>query len=230
MLAVTAIGAHPDDIEIFMYGFLAACRDRGDKVDLVVATDGAAGGPGPGQALARKRAGETGKALRKLGKPAMLGLPDGRLAEAEGAAAAIRGAVAAAAPDLVLTHAPEDYHPDHRALSAMVSGAASFRCPVLFADTLMGVGFEPEFYVDITAHAEEKHAAIMEHGSQQPERFARAAAIMNRYRAAQCNAPDDHRAEAWRTDRRFPFADVRAMLPAAPPHRPFRTSSAKGLI
>ena len=230
MLAITAVGAHPDDIEIFMYGTLAACRERGDKLNLVVATDGAAGGPEPGPGLAKKRAGEAGKGLQKLGKPAMLGLPDGRLAEAEGAAGAIREAIAATAPDLVLTHAPEDYHPDHRALSAMVTDAASFGCPVLFADTLMGVGFEPEFYVDITPHAGEKHAAIMAHESQQPERFGRAAAIMNRFRAAQCNAPDDHRAEAWRIDARFPFADIRSMLPPAPPYRPFYVPSSDALI
>ena len=50
MLKITAIGAHPDDIEIFFYGTLAACRDRGDTISLVVATDGAAGGDDPGPA------------------------------------------------------------------------------------------------------------------------------------------------------------------------------------
>ena len=230
MLTVTAIGAHPDDIEIFMYGFLAACRDRGDKVNLIVATDGAAGGDKPGPELASKRAGETVKGLEKLGEPNLLGLPDGQLAETGNAAAAIREAVAGTGPDLVLTHAPEDYHPDHRALSAMVEDAASFRCPVLYADTLMGIGFKPEFYVDITPHAGEKRDAIMAHGSQQPERFARVAEIMNRFRAAQCNAPDDHRAEAWRTGSRFPFADIRAMLPPAPPHRPFYVPSSDALV
>ena len=230
MLTVTAIGAHPDDIEIFMYGFLAACRDRGDKLNLIVATDGAAGGPEPGPELAKRRAGEAEKGLKKLGKASLLGLPDGNLAGAGDASAAIREAVNATSPDLILTHAPEDYHPDHRALSAMVADAASFRCPILFADTLMGIGFEPDFYVDITAHAKEKHAAIMAHESQQPGRFGRAVEIMNRYRAAQCNAPDDHRAEAWRVEGRFPFADIRSMLPPAPPYRPFYIPSSDALI
>lgn len=230
MLTITAIGAHPDDIEIFFYGFLAACRERGDRLNLIVATDGAAGGPEPGPALAQRRADEAVAGLAELGVPVMLDLPDGRLAETDGAANMIRDAVAATTPDLILTHAPEDYHPDHRALSAMVGDAGSFRCPVLYADTLMGVGFSPEFYVDITAHADEKHHAILAHQSQQPERFARAAAIMNRYRAAQCNAPDDHRAEAWRLARRFPFSDIRAMLPAAPPYRPFYIPSSDALI
>ena len=36
MLKITAIGAHPDDIEIFFYGTLAACRDRGDAISLLL--------------------------------------------------------------------------------------------------------------------------------------------------------------------------------------------------
>lgn len=230
MLTITAIGAHPDDIEIFMYGFLAACRDRGDRLHLLVATDGAAGGPEPGPELARQRAGEAERGLSQLGQPVMLDLPDGQLAETADAGAIIRQAIAATSPDLILTHAPEDYHQDHRALSRLVADAASFLCPILYADTLMGVGFEPEFYVDISAHADEKEAAIMAHSSQQPERFARAATIMNRYRAAQCNAPDDHRAEAWRMDRRFPFTDIRGMLPPAPAYRPFYVPDSDALI
>jgi len=230
VLTITAIGAHPDDIEIFMYGFLAAGRDRGDQINLIVATDGAAGGDEPGPELACRRAGEARDGLQHLGVPRLLDLPDGRLAETGGAAGMVREAIASTSPDLILTHAPEDYHPDHRALSAMVADAASFRCPILFADTLMGVGFDPQFYVDITPHAAEKEAAILAHGSQQPERFARAAAIMNRFRAAQCNAPDDHRAEAWRLEKRFPFTDIRPMLPPPPPYRPFYVPSSDALI
>ena len=40
---------------------------------------------------------------------------------------------------------------------------------------------------------------------------------MNRFRAAQCNAPDGHYAEAYRVNNRFPFADVRDLLPKPPP-------------
>lgn len=230
MLNITAIGAHPDDIEIFFYGTLAACRDRGDSISLVVATDGAAGGDEPGPALAERRRIETENGLARLGEPIMLDLPDGQLAEAADAAARLRDAVAETDPDLILTHGPEDYHPDHRALSRLVTDIASFRCPILLADTLMGVGFEPQFYVDITAHAAEKHDAIMAHESQEPQRFARAAAIMNRYRAAQCNAPDDHRAEAWRVENRFPFAEIRSLLPPSPPLRPFYIRGSDALI
>ena len=49
-----AVGAHPDDIEIFMYGF-CICRDRGDQIFLGIATDGSAGGENKGLELSKKR-------------------------------------------------------------------------------------------------------------------------------------------------------------------------------
>ena len=42
-MRILALGAHPDDLEIFCYGLLAACKSRGDELHLAVATDGAAG-------------------------------------------------------------------------------------------------------------------------------------------------------------------------------------------
>ena len=230
MLNIMAIGAHPDDIEIFMYGFMAAAKSRGDAVHLVVATDGAAGGPNPGPALAAQRADETSRGLALLGTPHLLNLPDGGLATAPDAQYKITSCISSIAPDLILTHGPEDYHPDHRALSSYVNNAAGFRCPILYADTLMGVGFTPDYYVDITPYAADKTKAIMAHDSQYPERFAEAARIMNRYRAAQCNAPDGHYAEAYRLEGRFPFTDIRAMLPDAPAYRPFYVPHSDALI
>ncbi|XDZ71398.1 PIG-L deacetylase family protein [Alphaproteobacteria bacterium LSUCC0744] len=227
---ILAIGAHPDDLEIFAYGFLAAAAARGDNLVLGVATDGAAGGPNPGLELARQRADEARNGLAALSKPVLLDLPDGQLATAPDAREAITDFIRSTAPDLVITHAPEDYHPDHRALSAFVSDAAGFICPVLFCDTLMGVGFTPDFYVDISPHFTAKQNAIMAHHSQDPARFAIASAIMNRFRAAQCNAPDGHYAEAYRMAHRFPFTDIRDLLPPPPPYRPFYVPGSDALI
>ena len=221
-MRILAIGAHPDDIEIFCYGFLAACKARGDEISLAVATDGAAGTvAGQDDGLAAKRATETTTALAKLGRPALMGLPDGALATAANGRDVVSSYIRSVAPELIVTHDPADYHSDHRALSSWVSELAGFSCPVLYADTLMGVGFQPEFYVDITVWQAEKQAAILAHHSQIPQRFADGAALLNRFRAAQCNAPDGHFAEAYRTSPRFPFADIRGLLPPPPPYRPF---------
>lgn len=220
-MKILAIGAHPDDIEIFVYGTLAACAARGDEVRVAVATDGGAGGNGPVAELVQQRAAETTKGLAKLGRPHLFGFPDGQLASQPDAGRAIADLVSDFRPDAVITHAPEDYHPDHRALSRLVEDAAGFICPLFFADTLMGVGFTPEFYVDITPHHADKQTAIMAHDSQRPQRFAAGSALQNRFRAGQCNAPEGHYAEAFRVFRRFPFADAGAILPPPPPRRPF---------
>ena len=232
-----AIGAHPDDLEIFAYGTLAACLDRGDTLHLVVATDGAAGAPKNaatdsrvGSALAEQRAAETCTGLAGLGTPRLLGLPDGKLARHDAAAAVIAEEIASASPDVILTHDPADYHPDHRALARYVADAAGFAVPLLYMDTLMGVGFQPEYYVDTTAWWPQKEAAIMAHASQQPGRFVGAAELLGRFRAGQCNAPVGHYAEAWRSARRFPFADLRVILPPPPPLRPFYVADSDALI
>ena len=227
---IVAIGAHPDDLEIFAYGFLATALARGDKIYLGVATDGAAGGDIPGPELAARRSLEASAGLATLGTPTMLNLPDGKLAGNLEAHDRVADFIRNNYPDLVITHAPEDYHPDHRALSSYVTDSVGFVCPVLFCDTLMGIGFTPDYYIDITAHFPAKQNAIMAHTTQNPSRFASAAAIMNRYRAAQCNAPDGHYAEAYRTDKRFPFADIRDLLPPPPPYRPFYVPGSDALI
>jgi len=80
----------------------------------------------------------------------------------------------------------------------------------------MGNGFEPTIYVDATRYFDRKRAAIRCHASQRPERFVVACETWNRLRSLQCNAADGY-AEAFRFDPVYPFADVRALMPPAPP-------------
>jgi N-acetylglucosamine malate deacetylase 1 len=229
-MKILAIGAHPDDIEIFMYGLLSVCKKRGDKIGLIVATDGAAGNIKSNINLSTIRETETKKALEGLGVVNMLGLPDGKLLESQNAIQIIDNAVNFETPDLIVTHAPEDYHSDHRALSIYVQDVAGFKCPIIFADTLMGIKFFPDFYIDITNCFEAKMDAIMCHQSQGPEKFASAMKLMNRYRAAQCNAPNSNYAEAYRVNKRFPFTDIRHLLPKPPPLRPFYNDNPDAFI
>jgi LmbE family N-acetylglucosaminyl deacetylase len=119
-------------------------------------------------------------------------------------------------PDLVVTHAANDYHADHRALSAAVSQAVNFAAPVLWMDTLNGTGFLPTHYVDVTAQFPAKCAAIRCHESQDPERFVLSATRQAAFRAGECNGGPQARAEAFRFEPRFPFADIRALIPKAP--------------
>ncbi len=218
---ILAIGAHPDDIEILMFGLLSACAARGDRLDYVIATDGAKGGRGDPALLSRTRKAEAEAAARLLGaKVHFLDLPDGGLVADASSIGALKTVIAETMPDLIVTHPANDYHGDHRALSEAVRIAASFSAPVLHCDALRGVGFVPTHYVDTTDHTEAKDEAIRCHGSQDPERFVEASRLLSAFRASQANAPSDHHAEAYRFEPVFPFVDIRDLLPAAPRVRP----------
>ncbi len=229
-MKILAIGAHPDDIEIFMYGLLSVCQQRGDEVSLIVATDGAAGNVKSSINLTVVRELETRKALKNLGSLTLLGLPDGNLSESKNAAEVLRNAINIVNPDIIVTHDPEDYHSDHRALSKYVQDVANFKYPIIFSDTLMGINFNPDFFIDITDFIQHKKKAIICHKSQSPEKFVSLVELMNRYRAAQCNAPHLNYAEAYRINRRFPFTDIRSLLPDPPPLVPFYTNNPKAFI
>lgn len=220
-MILLALGAHPDDIEIYMFGKLAAAKARGDDVVLAVVTDGAAGGGGDPEELRRTRRAEASAAAGLLGlMPRFLDFSDGTLVADAGLVAALKSIIVGTAPDLIITHAPNDYHGDHRALSDAVRIAASFSAPVLWADNMQGAGFVPTHYVDITEHIAAKKEAIRAHVSQDPERFVIAAERLNAFRASQANGWPPSYAEAFRFEPSFPFVDIRDLLPPAPSLRP----------
>jgi LmbE family N-acetylglucosaminyl deacetylase len=224
-MRILGFGAHPDDVEIFFLGTLAAAQAAGAEIGWAVATDGSKGGDAPAADLRRARREEARQAASLLGvEPVLLDRVDGEVTADRETAALVESVLLDFAPDLVITHAPNDYHPDHRIISALVRDAARFRAPVVYADTLLGNGFEPTLYVDITAHFELKRRAIRCHASQRPERFVDACEVWNRFRALQCNAADGY-AEAFRFEPSYPFADVRALMPPAPPVRAMSVST-----
>jgi len=137
-LRLLIIGAHPDDADYSAGGTAALFREAGHVVKMVSVTNGAAGHhTNPGQELIRRRRGEAAAAGNVIGATyEVLDSPDGSLQPTlENRAAMIR-LIRSFKPDLVLTHRPNDYHPDHRYTSQLVQDAAYLlTVPAIVSDT-----------------------------------------------------------------------------------------------
>ncbi|MFN3650202.1 MAG: PIG-L deacetylase family protein [Armatimonadota bacterium] len=180
---VLAIGAHPDDLEILCAGTLARCAEREDRVTMLIVTDGSAGHAEiPPDRLAGIREAEARAAAGVIGAELVwLGLRDEFVFNDEPTRLLLLNAIRGASPELILTHAPEDYHPDHRAVSravfdaSFIMGLPNVRTenpaqpgvPALYYfDTLAGLGFTPAEYVDVTPAWETKCEMLRRHSSQ----------------------------------------------------------------
>ena len=229
-MKILAVGAHPDDIEIFMYGILSIFSKRNDEITMIIATDGSAGSVTTNKNLSEIRKKETIEALKIFGIPIFLNYSDGELSIQPNITRTLKKHFDSIEPDLIITHPPEDYHPDHRSLSNYVKSSSGFKYPVLFCETLMGVNFNPNVYIDISNYFNHKAQAILKHKSQSPEKFLKAIEINNKFRAAQCNAGGQSYAEVFRFEQTFPFVDVRSLLPSTMPIRPYYKNTANSLI
>ena len=183
-MRVLAIGAHPDDIELACSGTLAKCVKRGDTVIVCHVSSGNLGHveiiPDELQII---RANEAKSAGKLAGIEVIWGgfhdldIYDNNK-EARDKMVDI---IQYANPDFIITHSPDDYMPDHTAVSRLVFDA-SFTAtlpnyktrynspaklvPIYYMDTLSGVNFNPTEYVDISEEIELKMEMLECHKSQ----------------------------------------------------------------
>ncbi len=125
-LRVIVFGAHPDDCELSAGGTTAKWTALGHHVKFVSCTNGdighwgAAGGP-----LARRRAAEVGRCAEILGNHSqVLDIHDGELMVTMENRRLICGLIRDWQADIVISHRPNDYHPDHRYTGVLVMDAA----------------------------------------------------------------------------------------------------------
>jgi LmbE family N-acetylglucosaminyl deacetylase len=178
-----AVVAHPDDAELLCAGTLARAGGEGAAVAICVLCRGDKGQPAkPIPNLAARRRREMAAAAKLLKTELFcLGVPDSTLADDQPARWRLTEVFRRFRPTLVLAHTAEDYHPDHRAAGALAE-AASWFCasrgyatrstplsasPALWwMDTLNLSGFEPAFFVDISAYLDLKEAMLACHRTQ----------------------------------------------------------------
>jgi LmbE family N-acetylglucosaminyl deacetylase len=182
-MRVLAVGAHPDDLEILCAGTLAKYARRGDHVTMAVATNGEVGSATLGKAeIAEIRRQEAQASATVIGADFIwIGYPDEFLFSTPETRLNFLNVVRRARPDIVLTHAPTDYHPDHRntgeilwdiRVMTTVPNIETEQPPcekipeIYYFDTLAGIDFVPEHYVDVSESFHLKKEMLACHKSQ----------------------------------------------------------------
>ena len=181
---VLFVGAHPDDIETFAGGTAAKYAARGDKVFFCVSTNGNCGSSTlPADEIAAIRHEEAGKGAGVIGAELIwLDFDDEFLEDSRETRLAFIEAFRQSEPDVVFCHWREDYNPDHSISGMLVDELVHMKgipniktgsAPhdgiphVYFIDTIAGVNFVPELYVDITNVFDTKVKMVRQHASQQ---------------------------------------------------------------
>ena len=234
-MRVLAIGAHPDDVEIACSGTLAKCVRRGDKVIVCHVSTGNLGHAViPPDELKTMRAAEAKRAGQLAGIEVIsAGFDDLDIFDNNRPARdRIVEVIQYAQPDFIITHNPDDYMPDHTAVSRLVFDAsfaatlpnypteakrAAQLVPIYYMDTLAGVGFEPTEYVDISEEIDLKIRMLCCHESQivwmrdhDGIDFADMVRTCSRYRGYQCGAAY---AEGFRQCRTYLKGTTKRLLP-----------------
>lgn len=123
---ILGIGAHPDDCDVRIGGMAIKWARQGHQVKFVSLTNGDTGHHQMGGApLAQRRYGEAQRSAAIAGiSYDILDIHNGQLMPTLDNRWRAVVIIREFAPDLVITHRPNDYHPDHRYCSQIVQDAA----------------------------------------------------------------------------------------------------------
>ncbi len=183
-MRIMAFGPHPDDIEILCGGTLAKYAAQGHAVAIAVMTRGDVGSPTlPRETIAKIREGEARAAAELVGAEFFwMGYDDEFLYDSPDVRRHVIDVIRQFQPDIVLCPDKEhDYHPDHVRTGQIVwdthvmatvpnivtrHGVTSRIHDIWYYDTISGIDFRPEFYVDISEHWETKARMVECHESQ----------------------------------------------------------------
>ena len=181
-LDILAITAHPDDVELCCAGTLLAQIALGKKVGIVDLTRGELGTRGTPEG--RIQEGRDAAAILEVSVRDNVGLADGFFANNEAHQKAIIPFIRKYRPEIVITNAVDDRHPDHGrggklvADSCFYSGLRMIRTfdedgneqeawrPKQVFHAIQDRYIKPDFVVDITAFHAKKVEAIKAFKSQ----------------------------------------------------------------
>jgi LmbE family N-acetylglucosaminyl deacetylase len=175
---VIVIGAHPDDCDNIAGGTAILFSQMGCKVKFVSMTNGDAGHQSMGGGvLAKRRMEEAQEAGRRFGvEYTVLDNHDGELMPTLENRLKVIREIRNWKADIVITHPPNDYHPDHRYTSILVQDASFMVIvPNIAPDTpplkqnpvfLYSTTSTPDIAIGIDAVLAQKIYAMSAHESQ----------------------------------------------------------------
>lgn len=217
-LSVMLVGAHPDDCDLKAGGLTALYRDRGHDVRILSMTNGDAGHhETTGVALADRRKKEGEAAAGVVGATfEMFDNSDGELMPTLPERRRLIRYIREYDPDLLVTHRPNDYHPDHRYTAQLVRDAAYMvrvpsicpETPALDSDPVIGYfhdhfekpnPFDPDVIVAIDDVVEQKVEMLHCHESQMYEWLPYTTGELDDVPA------DDATRKEWLREERFDF-------------------------
>lgn len=142
------IGAHPDDCEIKAGGTAAKWVKAGFRVTMVSVTNGDAGHyTMSGGELARRRKLECKESAKRGGTGSIvLDNHDGELSPLLSVRKEIVRIIREQKAEIVVTHRPNDYHPDHRYTSQLVQDSAYMVTVPNFAPTVPALRQNPVYF------------------------------------------------------------------------------------
>lgn len=123
---IVCFGAHPDDGEVYAGGTLVKWARAGHRVLLVSMTNGDIGHHEMGGGVLARRRREEARRAAAIGgyEERILDHHDGELQPTMALRRTVVGIIREWRADIVLTHRPYDYHPDHRYSAMAVQDAA----------------------------------------------------------------------------------------------------------
>lgn len=169
---VLVLVPHADDESLGCGGAIILHRRQGDRVKVVVVTDGAAGDALDyyvGQEYVALRRTEARRAAAILGVEELVfwDYPDGRLAEADDLSERLRMLFETDRPDIVYRPSTGEIHPDHWALGVGVETALrQHATPVQDYCYEIWATVTPTHVIDITPVWEVKRKAVEQYESQ----------------------------------------------------------------
>lgn len=182
---ILCVAAHPDDIEILCAGTLIKYSQQGHKVFMAIFSSGNMGdlkiSPEDLSIIREKEARDAAAIIgATIIWPAIM---DEHVFPCLEQRRTMIDILREADPDVIITHSPNDYHPDHRAVSTLVFDsyfqkglpfipgqklpACRFgQSQLYYMDNLGGIDFNPSEYVDVGDVFELKKQMLACHKSQ----------------------------------------------------------------